>query len=882
VVAESSALLSLPLTLCYLTRREHDVSRQEQAEVKPREPEEGFSAIFELASVGAVLGDADGRILRVNPKMCEITGYSKEELLGKTPADLTHPDDVEQDLEKFRQMAAGETPMHGREKRYVRKDGQIRWVSVNATPIRDEAGRLLRIASVVSDITERKRVEATLERQARQEALRAEVSAALAGGGTLPDILRWCVEAMVTHLGAAFARVWILDEEEDVLELRASAGMYTHTDGFHGRVPVGSFKIGLIAQERQPHLTNDVLRDPRVHDKEWARREGMVAFAGYPLIVEGRVVGVMALFARQELAGDTIEALASVADVIAQGIQRKRAEQELTESRERYRAVVEQAAEGIYILDTENGRIVESNPALGEMLGYNAEEMQEMEVHDLVAHPREEVDANFERVLAEGQLLVGEREYCRKDGSLIDVEVSASMIHFGTKEMVCVLVRDVTQRKKTEEALREMREAERSRIARDLHDGALQDLSYALAETRDALSVPENPRLDRRLGRAVEALERMGPELRSAIYDLRLEEERNKPLVESLRDLVELNHRMNPDLNIRLKVDESFPARPLGERGAELLRIIQEALTNVRRHSEARNATVSMMVEGALLVAEVADDGRGFDPAQATQAGIGTNGMHERARALKGDLKIESELGKGTKVRFETRLKRKREKPEEEIHVMLVEDHASFRQAAASVFEREAGFEVVGQVGSLTEARKILEQRAPDVAVIDLVLPDGYGWDLIQELRAANRRAQALVLTAELGRAEIARAVEHGAAGILHKTAELEEVVEAVQRLSAGEALLPLEEVVELLRFAGARKDEEYEAQQAIARLTPREREILQALAEGLDSHGIAERLYISLRTERNHMTNILAKLGAHSRLQALVFAVRHGVVSID
>jgi DNA-binding NarL/FixJ family response regulator len=168
------------------------------------------------------------------------------------------------------------------------------------------------------------------------------------------------------------------------------------------------------------------------------------------------------------------------------------------------------------------------------------------------------------------------------------------------------------------------------------------------------------------------------------------------------------------------------------------------------------------------------------------------------------------------------------------------------------------------------------------VAVIDLVLPDGYGWDLIKELRAANRRAQALVLTAELGRAEIARAVENGAAGVLHKTAELEEVVEAVQRLSAGEALLPLEEVVELLRFAGAHKDEEHEAQQAIAHLTPREREILQLLAEGLDSHGIAERLYISLRTERNHMTNILAKLGAHSRLQALVFAVRHGVVSIN
>jgi DNA-binding NarL/FixJ family response regulator len=276
------------------------------------------------------------------------------------------------------------------------------------------------------------------------------------------------------------------------------------------------------------------------------------------------------------------------------------------------------------------------------------------------------------------------------------------------------------------------------------------------------------------------------------------------------------------------------------------------------------------------------DDGRGFNPARATPAGMGTRGMRERARALKGDLKIESEPGKGTKVRFETPLKKEREEPEEEIRVLLVEDHASFRQAAASSFEREAGFEVMGQAGSLAEARKILEQGAPDVAVIDLVLPDGYGWDLIKELRAANRRAQALVLTAELGRAEIARAVENGAAGVLHKTAELEEVVEAVRRLSAGEALLPLEEVVELLRFASSRKDEDYEARQAIARLTPREREILQALAEGLNSHEIAERLYISLRTERNHMTSILAKLGAHSRLQALVFAVRHGVVSIN
>jgi DNA-binding NarL/FixJ family response regulator len=99
--------------------------------------------------------------------------------------------------------------------------------------------------------------------------------------------------------------------------------------------------------------------------------------------------------------------------------------------------------------------------------------------------------------------------------------------------------------------------------------------------------------------------------------------------------------------------------------------------------------------------------------------------------------------------------------------------------------------------------------------------------------------------------------------------------------LTAGETLLPLEEAVELLRFAGSKREQEYEAHQAIARLTSREKEVLQALAEGLNSQEIAERLSISVRTERNHMSSILAKLGVHSQLQALVFAVRHGVVEI-
>jgi len=105
--------------------------------------------------------------------------------------------------------------------------------------------------------------------------------------------------------------------------------MYTHLDGPHSRIPLGRFKIGLIALERRPHLTNDIAGDLRVHDKEWANREGIVAFAGYPLVVEDRLVGVVALFAKVQLSEATLGALASVADTIAQGIERKRAEENL-------------------------------------------------------------------------------------------------------------------------------------------------------------------------------------------------------------------------------------------------------------------------------------------------------------------------------------------------------------------------------------------------------------------------------------------------------------------------------------------------------------------------------------------------------------------------
>jgi hypothetical protein len=191
---------------------------------------------------------------------------------------------------------------------------RVGWESVKAsgslmfeTQERSKSGRMIPVeisanyvefdgkafsCSFVRDITERKRTEAETAERSRLVTLAAETGLALARAETLRQGLQQCAEAVVRNIDAAFARIWTLNGFERMLELQASAGMYTHLDGAHGRVPVGKFKIGRIAESGEPHLTNTVLEDPWVGDPEWARREGMVAFAGYPLMIERRVVGV--------------------------------------------------------------------------------------------------------------------------------------------------------------------------------------------------------------------------------------------------------------------------------------------------------------------------------------------------------------------------------------------------------------------------------------------------------------------------------------------------------------------------------------------------------------------------------------------------------------
>jgi two-component system nitrate/nitrite response regulator NarL len=220
----------------------------------------------------------------------------------------------------------------------------------------------------------------------------------------------------------------------------------------------------------------------------------------------------------------------------------------------------------------------------------------------------------------------------------------------------------------------------------------------------------------------------------------------------------------------------------------------------------------------------------------------------------------------------------------EEIRIMVVDDHDTFRDPLAFMLERESELTVVARPRSLSEARTVLENAEPavDVAIVDLNLPDGSGTDLIKDLRGSRPHAKALVLSAISEQRYLAEAIEAGAAGVMHKSTPMSDLVEAVRRLAAGEQLLSQQEVIEALRFIGRERESHREAQALSDKLTPRECEVLQALAEGLSDKEIAQRLHVGVGTVHSHVANILSKLEVSSRLQALVFAVRHGLVTIE
>ena len=210
---------------------------------------------------------------------------------------------------------------------------------------------------------------------------------------------------------------------------------------------------------------------------------------------------------------------------------------------------------------------------------------------------------------------------------------------------------ETTGRERAEEVLSAVREAERSRIASDLHDVVLQDLAYALRQVETAQFYPSEEQMGTGLEGAIQALRRSLRVFRETVYELHPKGPRAKPFVCHLEAVIEKSRQMAPDLEIELVLEGEFPQRLPGTIGRDLAHIVQEALNNARRHSGARDVRVILRADGNRVEAEVADDGRGFNPG-AVPGGLGLTTMRERAAALGGELEVRSEPGQGTRVLF--------------------------------------------------------------------------------------------------------------------------------------------------------------------------------------------------------------------------------------
>jgi DNA-binding NarL/FixJ family response regulator len=215
------------------------------------------------------------------------------------------------------------------------------------------------------------------------------------------------------------------------------------------------------------------------------------------------------------------------------------------------------------------------------------------------------------------------------------------------------------------------------------------------------------------------------------------------------------------------------------------------------------------------------------------------------------------------------------------VRVLVVDDHRLFAEALQFLLEAEEDVSIVGLARSGEDALAMLPEAAPDVVLMDIDLPAMSGIEATRRIRAASPSTQVVVITALQGPAEMAAAIFAGACGFVPKTQAVHELVGAIHRAVAGDFILPSKDLNAVLARLQAAQRSRSHVDGLLDQLTSREIELLQAIAEGVTTKELAERLFISRQTVQTHVKNILVKLGVHSKLEAVAFVIRHGLVQL-
>jgi DNA-binding NarL/FixJ family response regulator len=213
------------------------------------------------------------------------------------------------------------------------------------------------------------------------------------------------------------------------------------------------------------------------------------------------------------------------------------------------------------------------------------------------------------------------------------------------------------------------------------------------------------------------------------------------------------------------------------------------------------------------------------------------------------------------------------------ITVLIVDDERTFGEALQMALDREKDLRIVEIATDGTQAVRAADQHHPDVVLMDITMPGMSGIEATRRIKEADPDAQVVILSGHDDDHLLARAVAAGATGLLRKTEAVVNVASTVRRAHRGEALHPPDELESAMRRLRHRRNKDDDAAKRLDRLTPREVQILELMAEGRPPNEITESLSMSPNTLRTHMQNVLTKLGVHSKMEALVLAIRHGKV---
>ena len=562
-------------------------------------------------------------------------------------------------------------------------------------------------------------------------------------------------------------------------------------------------------------------------------------------------------------------------------------------------AVLEKMANAVIILDNHN-RIMDLNPAAEAFFSFRSAEVAGCVFSEVIQDWPELVNAVQDQP-------EGSREFTRNGRYY---EVHFSVLQDRQKPVGwLVVIEDVTTAKSVEKELLEQKQAllvlrERERLARELHDSLGQVLSYTqmqIEEIRERLKTGELTTADDHLVRLSQVILEANTEVREFIYEVNATLLFKDGFFSTLQRYLarfEENFRLrirvrNPDNVVEEEIDLAA--------GVQLFRIIQEALTNVRKHAKACEVTITFRREKEWLQIFVVDDGIGFDPKKlpSSRSTFGLEVMKERAAQVGGDLRIETAPGQGVAVvisipRFTLDQDRtkpgtgghvKTRKPGTEaggrtrVRVLLADDHVLFMEGLRDLINRR-GFEVVGTAKDGMEALIKARLLRPDMILMDLQMPRCNGLTATKLIKEEMPEIKIVILTMSDREQDLLEAIRSGATGYLLKGLQTEEFVKQLTSLALGGETISPEAAARVLEEAYQNGDRQLAAPVTNPEkiLSPRQIEILQLVVKGNTYKEVAAKLFVSERTIKYQMAAIIKQLNLKNRAQAIAYARQAGL----